>query len=106
MKVEVSVHRLSEGWVDLTVDVVLRRGAYSGRYEVYRRDTNRHLGWVVKNSGGGWDGYTGHQAYNTDLLAHVDSYLLGYAGSGSTREDALHELVWELASHRAKGVWE
>lgn len=82
---------------EISVPVDVRKGSYSGRYELYIDDV--HVGWVVR-----YDGQTASRAY-TEWHGYLTKTQMGlnedyqghHATISSTRRDAMDELLFRLS---------
>lgn len=77
---------------EIEVPVEVRKGSYSGRYELYVDSI--HVGWVVK-FGSKWESY---------ITAEQDGYRNHVAGIARTRTEAIDWLVYELGKSARTNV--
>lgn len=82
---------------EITVPVEIRKGSYSGRYELYIDGT--HIGWVLKHHDGLWHGYL-----SKEQLGLREDYKGHQAALSKTRRDAMEELVFRLSLNARTNV--
>lgn len=85
----------------ITIPVEIRKGSYSGRYELYIDGT--HIGWVVR-----YDGETARRSYtawNSYLSAEQNGgYQRQTSFNETTRFEAIYDLIGRLADHARTNV--
>lgn len=86
---------------EIQVPVDVRKGSYSGRYELYIDDV--HVGWVVR-----YDGQTATRSYTAwdgFLTAEQNGgYQEEVAKGADTRQDAIETLVYRLGRNARTNV--